>query len=149
MRAVIQRVHSAEVVVDSETIAAMEAGLLVYLGVGVDDDERDCEYLAQKVRFIRVFPDADKPLNRDVIDAGGSVLVVSAFATQADARKGRRPALTAAAEPQSAQRLYELFCTQLQAEGVKVQTGRFRVHMDVKSVNDGPICILLDSKKLF
>ncbi|MCB9849667.1 MAG: D-tyrosyl-tRNA(Tyr) deacylase [Phycisphaerales bacterium] len=149
MRAVIQRVHSASVVVDGETIAQIDAGLLVYVGVAAKDIESDAAWLAEKVRYLRVFPDDGKPLNRDVAEAGGTVLAVSAFTTQADARKGRRPGLSYAAGPEEAEQLYESFCAALRSLGVSVQQGRFRAHMDVYSVNDGPICVLVDSTKLF
>ncbi len=149
MRAVVQRVHSAEVVVDGAVVGAISAGLLVYLGVAVDDTVEDAAYLADKVRYLRIFPDDAKPLNRDVADAAGGVLAVSAFTTQADARKGRRPALGAAATPEHAQTLYDEFCMLLESTGVPLERGRFRAHMDVRSVNDGPICILLDSRRAF
>ena len=149
MRAVVQRVHQASVSVDGETVASIDGGLLVYLGVGTDDDVSDSAYLADKIRHLRIFPDDDKPMNRNVLEAGGQVIAVSAFTTQADARKGRRPALAHAAEPQKARELYETFCNVLIASGVQTQQGRFREHMDVVSTNDGPICILLDSKRLF
>lgn len=149
MRAVIQRVHNASVVIDGETTARIDAGLLVYLGVATDDDERDSRQLAEKTRYLRIFPDDSKPLNRDVIEAGGSILVISAFTTQADARKGRRPALIQAAPPERAQQLYETYCAELRQLGAAVETGCFREHMDVVSTNDGPICILLDSKRTF
>jgi D-tyrosyl-tRNA(Tyr) deacylase len=149
MRAVVQRVRQASVVVAGETVAAIRAGLLVYLGVGTEDTADDSALLAEKVRFLRVFPDEEKPLNRDVVEAGGEVIVVSAFTTMADARKGRRPALTGAAEPGMAEKLYLSFCDELGSLGVEVGRGRFREHMDVVSTNDGPICILLDSKRLF
>lgn len=149
MRAVVQRVHSAAVVSGGETAGQIDIGLLVYLGVAADDEVSDSVYLAEKVRYLRIFADDSKPLNRDVLEAEGAALVVSAFTTQADARKGRRPALAKAADPAKAQDLYELFCHTLRDLGVKTETGCFREHMDVSSSNDGPICILLDSKRLF
>jgi D-tyrosyl-tRNA(Tyr) deacylase len=149
MRAVVQRVCDASVLVEGEAVGVAKSGLLVYLGVATDDTMDDAAYLAEKVRYLRCFPDEAKPLNRDVVEAGGTVLVVSAFTTMADARKGRRPAFTAAAEPELAERLYLAFCQELAALGVGVEKGRFRAHMDVVSTNDGPICILLDSRKLF
>jgi D-tyrosyl-tRNA(Tyr) deacylase len=142
-------VHNAAVVVDGTEVASINSGLLVYLGVAVDDTEADSRFLADKIRHLRIFPDEQKPLNRDVLEAGGQVLVVSAFTTQADARKGRRPALVHAAEPQKACELYEHCCRQLRAAGVPTQTGAFREYMIVTSANDGPICVLLDSKKTF
>jgi D-tyrosyl-tRNA(Tyr) deacylase len=149
MRAVVQRVTRAAVVADGEESGRIEAGLLVYLGVGPDDTEEDLRYLADKVRHLRIFPDEAKPLNRDVVEAGGAVLVVSAFTVQADARKGRRPTLESAAPAAQAQELYESFCTVLEATGVSVARGVFRAYMAVESVNDGPICILLDSRRGF
>ncbi len=149
MRAVVQRVQSASVVVDGIVVGKIGVGLLVYLGVGPDDGEADVAYLSEKVRYLRIFPDDHKPLNRDVVDAGGAVLVISAFSTVGDARKGRRPSFDKAAGPELAEPLYGLFCETLSATGVRVERGRFREHMDVSSVNDGPICMLLDSRKLF
>jgi D-tyrosyl-tRNA(Tyr) deacylase len=149
MRAVVQRVHHAAVVIDGEETARIDGGLLIYLGVANDDEEGDAAYLAEKVRYLRIFPDENKPMNRDVVDAQGEALVVSAFATLADARKGRRPAFVAAAEPEKANELYERFCALLRVHGLETRTGRFREHMDIVSTNDGPICILLDSKRVF
>jgi D-tyrosyl-tRNA(Tyr) deacylase len=149
MRAVVQRVHEATVVVADQTVAQIGSGLLLYVGVAASDTPRDAARLADKVRHLRVFPDEDKPLNRDVVAAGGAVLAVSAFTTQADARKGRRPALSAAAAPELAQPLFDQFCNELTALGVEVYQGRFREHMDVRAINDGPVCILLDTAKHF
>ena len=149
MRAVVQRVHEASVVVDGATVGRISAGLLVYVGVATDDSAEDAAWLADKVRYLRVLPDDAKPLNRDVVEAGGAVLAVSAFTTLADARKGRRPALVAAASPEQALALFETFRDRLAGAGVRVAEGRFRAHMDVASVNDGPICVLLDSRRQF
>lgn len=149
MRAVVQRVSRAAVVVDGETVGAIEHGLLVYLGVARDDAAVDVAWLAEKVAGLRVFPDEDDKLNRDVRDVGGGVLVVSAFTTQADARKGRRPSFDQAAPPDEANALYEAFCAALASHGVAPQRGRFRATMSVESVNAGPVCILLDSKRVF
>lgn len=153
MRAVVQRVHRAMVVVDGETVGRIDSGLLVYIGVGVDDDKSDAETIAEKIRYLRIFPDNQKPMNRDVAEASGGVLMISAFSTQADARKGRRPALTGAAEPDVARQLFDHchdhLCGLVLGLGVTVATGRFREHMDVSSVNNGPICVLIDSKKQF
>jgi D-tyrosyl-tRNA(Tyr) deacylase len=145
----VQRVREASVIVDGRAVGAIAAGLLVYLGVGIDDANADAAYLAEKVRYLRCFPDDAKPMNRDVVDAGGAVLLVSAFTTLADARKGRRPAFTDAAAPELAEQLYLQFCADLSGHGVHVEKGQFRAHMDVIATNDGPICILLDSKKAF
>ncbi len=149
MRAVVQRVHQAKVEVDGATVGRIDGGLLVYVGVAADDADADVTWLADKIRYLRIFPDEDKPLNRDVVEAGGAVLAVSAFTTLADARKGRRPALVAAAGPERALQLFASFCDQLAATGVRVAQGQFRAHMDVHSVNDGPICMLLDSRRQF
>lgn len=149
MRAVVQRVHQAAVTVDGDVVGAVERGLLVYVGVSADDTVTDAEQIAEKVRYLRIFPDSRKPMNRDVVESGGSVLLISAFTTQADARKGRRPALVSAADPELARRLFEHCLSHLLQLGVGVASGRFREHMDVSSVNDGPICVLIDSKKLF
>ncbi len=149
MRAVVQRVHDTSVVVDGAVVSSMQAGLLVYLGVSKSDMPKDVEFLANKVRHLRIFPDGSDALNRDVLEAGGEVLVVSAFTTQGDARKGRRPSFIEAASPELARELYESFCKVLGGLGLTVHQGRFREHMDVKSTNDGPICMLLDSHKTF
>lgn len=149
MRAVVERVSHASVEVAGETVGRIGAGLLVYLGVGADDEEKDAAHLAEKIRYLRIFPDDHRPMNRDIVEAGGAILAVSAFTTQADARKGRRPSFDGAAEPQQAEALYERFVAALRESGMQVETGRFRATMAVTCVNDGPICMLLDSKKLF
>jgi D-tyrosyl-tRNA(Tyr) deacylase len=149
MRAVVQRVHDAGVVVDGATASSMQGGLLVYLGVSISDTPADVEFMANKIRHLRVFPDEGGALNRDVKETGGAVMAVSAFTTQGDARKGRRPSFVAAADPELARQFYESFCKTLGQFGLDVHQGRFREHMDVVSTNDGPICILLDSHKTF
>ena len=149
MRAVVQRVSQAGVDVDGQRVGEIGRGLLVYLGVGRDDDAGDLAYMVNKIRNLRVFNDADGKMNVNVEQVGGSCLVVSAFTTQGDARQGHRPAYSAAAEPELAEQLYEQFCAQLRATGLTVATGRFRAKMAVDSVNDGPICVLIDSHKMF
>lgn len=159
MRAIIQRVYQAEVSVvtepaddrsaGSELAGKIERGLLVYLGVGHDDGPEDLDYVANKIRHLRVFHDHAGKMNLDVVEAGGHVLVVSNFTLLGDARKGRRPAFTAAAEPDTARKLYEQLCDRLREFGLDVQTGRFRQTMAVRAVNDGPINILIDSKRQF
>ena len=156
MRAVVQRVSQASVTTvstslppDNARFKSIETGLLVYLGVQNDDDESDIAYLADKVRHLRVFLDQDGKQNLDVSQAGGQVLVVSAFTVQADARKGRRPSFEAAARPETAEPLYKAFCSALEESGLSVKTGSFGSHMNVKSENDGPVCILLDSRRTF
>ncbi|MCG3138098.1 MAG: D-aminoacyl-tRNA deacylase [Phycisphaerae bacterium] len=149
MRAVIERVASAAVDVDGEVVGSIDHGLLVYLGVAVDDGNDDVAYLVNKVHKLRVFEDDQGKMNLDVMQVRGSCLVVSAFTTQGDGRGGHRPSFTQAAPPDYAQQLYEIFCHLLRTTGVPVATGRFRAAMQVRAVNAGPICLLLDSRKLF
>jgi D-tyrosyl-tRNA(Tyr) deacylase len=149
MRAVAQRVRQAAVEVDGQTVGSIEAGLLVYLGVAKGDTEGDAEVLAAKVSGLRIFPDQAGVMNLSVQQAGGEVLVVSAFTTQGDARRGLRPSYEGAAPPEQAEPLYRAFCERLAEEGVPVERGRFQAAMEVSSINQGPVCILLDSKKLF
>ena len=149
MRIVVQRVASAQVDVGGRCESRIGTGLLVYLGVGLEDTPEDAVYLAEKIRYLRIFEDEDGRLNRDVIDAGGAVLVVSAFSLLADARKGRRPSFAAAAPAEKAVVLYDQFCALLTARGATVESGLFRATMSVQSINDGPVCILLDSGKRF
>ena len=149
MRAIVQRVASASVDVDGRRISEIGPGLLIYLGVGQPDDETHADYLAHKIRFLRIFMDDEGKMNRDVVEAGGAAIVVSNFSLFGDGRKGRRPAYVAAAPPNRAESLYLGFCDRLQAAGVSVQQGRFQAMMAVSAVNDGPINILLDSEKLF
>lgn len=149
MRAVVQRVSQASVVVDGRVCGSIESGLLVYLGVGLDDDETDVMYVADKVRHVRVFPDESDRMNLDVGQAGGQVLVVSAFTVQADARRGRRPTFDSAAPQARAIELYESFCDVLARSGLCVERGSFGDYMDVKSTNAGPVCVLLDSRRTF
>ncbi len=149
MRAVIQRVSSAAVRADGLTVGAIGHGLLVYVGIDRDDAEADVAYLVDKVRYLRVFADDESKLNRDVCQAGGEVLVISAFTVQADARRGRRPSFDAAAAPERAFVLYEMVCDGLAREGLTVARGSFGADMKVESVNDGPICLLLESRRNF
>ena len=149
MRAVVQRVSSAAVAVESNCAGKIGPGVLVYLAVDADDAEQDLIYLVDKVRHLRVFEDAEGKMNRDVAEAGGAALVVSAFSVRGDARKGRRPSYSQAAEPEKASAMYDRFCDALADTGIEVQRGVFRATMKVSSVNDGPICILLDSRRVF
>lgn len=148
MRAVVQRVSEA-VVEFAAGRAAMGRGLLVYLGVGRDDTPADVDILVDKVRHLRIFEDEAGKLNLDVAQAGGAVMAISAFTVQADARRGRRPSFELAAAPEEARKLYESFCAELAATGLVVERGSFGNHMRVHGVNDGPICVLLDSRKVF
>jgi D-tyrosyl-tRNA(Tyr) deacylase len=149
MRAVVQRVRSAAVRVDRRTIAQIEAGLLAFVGVANDDGPGDVQYIATKIRDMRIFPDEEGKMNRPVGESGGAVLVVSQFTVQGDCRKGRRPSFDGAAAPALAQPLYEDVVRQLRESGLTVATGVFQAHMDVELVNDGPVTILLDSRRLF
>jgi D-tyrosyl-tRNA(Tyr) deacylase len=149
MRAAVQRVSSAEVIVEGQVTGRIAKGLLVYVGVGHGDDPSDVDYLTDKITHLRIFRDEQGKMNLSVADVGGAILVISAFALQADARKGRRPSFDAAADPDTANGLYEKLCDDLAAAGLRVERGVFRAHMNVASTNDGPICILLDSRKTF
>jgi len=124
-------------------------GLLVLLGVGREDSEADVNYLAEKIVGLRIFEDEDGKMNRSVRDAGGSVLAVSQFTLYGDARRGKRPSFDAAAAPDQARRLYELFVERVRAAGLRCETGRFQEIMQVELVNEGPVTILLDSRKAF
>lgn len=149
MRAVVQRVSRAAVRVEGAVTGEVARGLLVLLGVGRDDGEDDARWMADKLAHLRVFEDAEGKMNRSVADVGGGLVVVSQFTLFGDARKGNRPGFTDAAPPEVANPLYERTCALLREEGLPVGTGVFRAHMDVELVNDGPVTILLDSKKLF
>ena len=149
MRAVVQRVARAEVRAEGSVTGSIGPGLLVYAGVEKGDTASDCETIAAKVANLRVFEDADGRMNLDVKEAGGEVLVVSQFTLLADARKGRRPSFERAEEPEKANALYEWLVRAIMEKGVRAQTGRFQTHMEVDSVNNGPVTILLDSRKTF
>ena len=149
MRAVVQRVSRASVKVNGQFTGQIETGLLVLLGVGHDDAETDASYLAEKVAGLRVFEDDEGKMNRSVLEIGGSVLAVSQFTLFGDVRKGKRPSFDAAARPERARELYEAFVTKIVALGLRCETGRFQEMMEVELVNQGPVTILLDSKKLF
>lgn len=149
MRAVVQRVSSGRVEVDGEVTGRVEHGLVVYLGVAADDGESDVAYTADKIATLRIFRDEADKMSRSVEDVGGGVLVVSQFTLFGDVRKGRRPSFDGAAPPELAEQRYEQLCSRLRARGLSVGTGRFRAMMDVHTVGDGPVTILLDSKKAF
>ena len=149
MRAVLQLVSEASVSVSGEVVGRIGTGLLVLLGVGAGDGEADADYLAEKTLGLRVFPDEDGQMNRSVRDLGGGILVVSQFTLYGDARRGRRPGYSAAAGPEEASRLYERFVARLRPSGLRVETGVFRAAMDVTLVNQGPVTLLLDSRKEF
>lgn len=149
MRAVVQRVLEARVRVEGETAGSIGEGLLVFLGVGKGDGPADSDWLAEKVAQLRIFADADGVMNESLVEQGGAVLVVSQFTLFADARKGRRPSYSEAAAPDEARPLYERFVETLRSSVVRVETGRFQESMQVSLVNNGPVTILLDSKKAF
>jgi D-tyrosyl-tRNA(Tyr) deacylase len=152
MRAVVQRVSSAAVIVDARTVGAIGHGLLVLVGVEREDGPPDAEYVASKIRELRVFEDPAEHsghMNRSVQDVGGSVLVVSQFTLAGDCRKGRRPSFDGAAAPDIAKPLYEAVVRALQSSGLHVATGEFQAMMQVSLVNDGPVTLLLDSRKRF
>lgn len=149
MRAVVQRVSQASVTVDGEVTGRIDTGLMVLLGVEDGDADRDARYLAEKIAGLRVFEDADGKMNLSLADVGGGMLVVSQFTLLGDCRKGRRPSFVSAAQPAEAERLYECFVSIVQGLGIKAECGRFRTHMNVALVNDGPVTLMLDSGKLF
>ncbi|MBK8269777.1 MAG: D-tyrosyl-tRNA(Tyr) deacylase [Planctomycetes bacterium] len=147
MRAIVQRVSRASVSIDGATVGQIDRGLLVYVGVGHGDGNDDVAYIAGKIRHLRIFEDEAGKMNLDVVDVGGRVLLISNFTLYGDARKGRRPAFIEAAAPDVAVRLYEDVCEQVRNLGVDVETGRFQQTMAVESINDGPINLLIDSRK--
>jgi len=146
MRALIQRVTQARVVVDGATVGEINRGLLVLLGITHEDTPAQAQWLADKVASLRVFADGEGKMNRDVSEAGGAVLIVSQFTLYGDARKGRRPSFVQAAGPEKAIPLYEAFINGIKALGIPTATGRFGAMMQVELVNDGPVTLLVDSK---
>ena len=149
MRAVVQRVSKASVLVAGEEVGRIDHGILILLGVGQKDGPEDAKYLAEKVVHLRIFADEQGKMNRSLLDVGGGLLAVSQFTLWGDCRKGRRPSFVAAAEPAKAEELYEAFIDHARGLGVTVATGRFQEMMEVSMVNDGPVTLLLDSKKEF
>ncbi len=149
MRAVVQRVASANVKVEGKIVGQIERGFLVLLGVGTDDVDADAVMLAEKIAGLRVFEDDAGKMNLALNDVGGEMLVVSQFTLFGDCRKGRRPSFVEAARPEKAELLYETFVAEVRGQGLHVETGRFQTHMDVSLINDGPVTLLLDSRKAF
>ncbi len=149
MRAVVQRVRRAKVAIEGTTTAEIAAGLLLFVGVANEDGPADVEYIVNKTRDLRVFPDEGGRMNRSVVDVGGSVLVVSQFTLHADCRKGRRPSFDGAAPGPLARALYDDVIGRLRESGLAVGTGTFQAEMEVELVNDGPVTLLLDSRKAF
>ena len=149
MRAVIQKVTHAGVVVEGETVGSIRDGYMVLLGAENGDTEADARYCAEKIAGLRVFEDENDKMNLSLADVGGSVLLVSQFTLLADARHGRRPDFIQAARPEVAEPLCDLVKAIIESKGIHVETGRFRTHMQVSLLNDGPVTILLDSRKKF
>jgi D-tyrosyl-tRNA(Tyr) deacylase len=148
MRACIQRVNEAQVTSEGATRGRIGRGLMVLLGIGEGDSERDATWLADKIVGLRIFEDDAGKMNRSLAEAGGAMLVVSQFTLYGDCRRGRRPSFSAAAPPEIAQRLYETFVACVRATGIDVSTGRFREHMQVSLVNDGPVTLWIDTAEL-
>ena len=149
MRACVQRVRRAKVTVDDELVGEIGLGMVVLLGIASDDVEGDAGYLAEKLVNLRIFEDAAGKMNRSLLDVGGQMLVVSQFTLLGDCRKGRRPSFDAAAEPRPAVLLYETFIAEVRARQIDVESGRFQADMLVDLVNDGPVTLLVDSKRQF
>lgn len=150
MRSVVQRTRNCSVRVENSTVGSIEKGLLIYLGVEVDDTETDVKYLATKILGLRIFPDGEGKMNLCVQDVPGcGIMIVSQFTLCADVRKGRRPSYSHASEPEKAEELYTRFVETIKNSGITVAAGVFKAHMEVDSVNDGPVTILVDSKKRF
>ena len=148
MRACIQRVSEAEVTVDGDSTGRIGRGLAVLLGVGTRDGEAEVDWLAEKIVGLRVFEDNAGKMNHSLAEVGGAMLVVSQFTLYGNARKGRRPSFTEAAPPEMAERLYEAFVARVRSLGIEVATGRFREHMLVRLVNDGPVTLWIDTAEL-
>ncbi|NLX64872.1 MAG: D-tyrosyl-tRNA(Tyr) deacylase [Clostridiaceae bacterium] len=150
MRAVVQRVKRAEVRVEGRITGKIEKGILVFLGVGEDDENKDLEYMADKIMNLRIFEDDNDKMNLSVIDVGGSVLVVSQFTLYGDCRKGNRPSYSKAARPEKAKDFYDRFIEYISNKyGIKVESGIFQASMEVDYINDGPVTLMIDSKKTF
>ncbi len=149
MRAVVQRVNYAQVSVEGAVVGRIDRGVCVLVGVGQGDDEQDATTLADKVVNLRIFEDDAQKMNASLLEVAGGLLAVSQFTLLGDVRKGRRPSFSEALEPVRAQVLFEHFCAECRARGAHVETGRFRTHMQVALENDGPVTILIDSKRAF
>ena len=149
MRAVVTRVNEASVEIDGKIVGEISRGLLILLGAAECDEEKDIKYITDKCLTLRIFEDENDKMNRSVTDVGGELLVVSQFTLLGDVRKGRRPSFIAAGDPKRAEIIYEAAVERLRGSGLKVATGKFGANMQVSSVNDGPVTILLDSTKLF
>ncbi|HET6881193.1 MAG TPA: D-aminoacyl-tRNA deacylase [Pirellulales bacterium] len=146
MRACVQRVSEAKVMVDGEVVGQIGRGLLVLLGVAADDGDADAHWLAEKIAGLRIFEDEAGKMNLSLLETAGAMLIVSQFTLLGDCRRGRRPSFIAAARPEEAERLYQVFVEAVRAANVEVATGRFRSHMQVSLVNDGPVTLIVESK---
>lgn len=145
MRALIQRVQKGSVWVDGNPITRdIQTGLMIFLGIGMDDDENKADYLARKIAFLRIFPDADEKMNLSIQEVNGQAIVVSQFTLYADTRKGHRPSFTDAAAPAIAEHLVDYFSRQLSSYGINTQQGQFAAHMMVSLINDGPVTIWME-----
>lgn len=149
MRAVVQRVRKGSVSVEGQSTGEINGGLVVLLGVGKEDTDADIEYLADKIVHLRIFEDENEKMNLSLLDVGGELLIVSQFTLYGDARKGKRPGYDKAARPEMAKEMYERFVARCRTYGIKVETGKFQAMMLVEIFNDGPVTLLLDSKKEF
>ena len=149
MRAVVQRVRKSNVTVDGTVTGAIGKGLTVFLGVEEKDTEKDAEYMAEKITGLRVFEDDEGKMNLSLLDAGGDILAISQFTLYGDCRKGKRPSFISAARPEYADLLYREFIDKCRQRGVKVEEGVFRAEMLVNIENDGPVTLLIDSRKVF
>lgn len=149
MRAVIQRVHEATVRTEEQIVSSIDNGLFVLLGISQDDTSSDVNYVSRKIAGLRVFEDQNKKMNLSVVDIQGSLLLVPQFTLYGDCRKGRRPSFSSAAKPEFAQKLYNEVLAQLKAYEIDVKPGAFQQHMDISTVNDGPVTLLIDSNRSF
>ncbi len=149
MKAIVQRVKESRVKVKGATVGEIGSGVLIFLGIGKDDSEKDSDYLVNKIAHMRIFPDAKGFMNLSLLETGGAALVVSQFTLWGDCRKGRRPSFAKAAGPEKAIRLYEHFIGLMKTKGIQVATGRFQEMMDVYLINDGPVTLMVDSAKEF
>lgn len=149
MRAVVQRVLNANVKINGKIVGEIGKGLLVFLGIGNDDDNEDLDYMIDKILRLRIFEDDNNKMNLSLLDIDGEILIVSQFTLYGDVRKGRRPSFTDSAKPDIAEKMYNQFINKCEQKGVKTEKGVFGADMKVELVNDGPVTILIDSKKTF
>lgn len=149
MRAVVQRAGRSFVEVNGKVVGKINSGLVVFVGISVNDEEDDCSYLADKICGLRIFEDSQGKMNLSIKETGGEILCISQFTLYGDCRKGRRPSFFEAAPPEKAVSLYDKLCYMLREKGLQVETGQFQAKMKVRVDNDGPVTILLDSSKIF